>query len=369
MTEQSAPFAPDWVSPPGESISDIIEERCWSQSELAQRLGYTEKHVSQLLNGKAPLTMDAAVRLERVLGSTAEFWLALETNYQRHKQRLESAQRHASWVDWLDELPIKDLMDCRAIEKKRIDSKSKPGLVEACLRFFGVASPDEWKSHYGGMEVSFRRSREDQCDVGAISAWLRLGEQCAEQFDGPKYDREKFLKALVQIRTLSTEEPKVFQPIMNRLLSDAGVVFVLVPAIPRSHVSGVARWLSASRPLIQMSLYGKWNDRFWFTFFHEAAHILLHANEKKSVYLDDPGKGGSDDPKEAEANQWAGDFLIPSQHAHHLSGLKTRDSVRAFAGMLGVHPGIVLGRLQHDGLIDIKWMNDLKVRFQFSTES
>ena len=81
MTEQSAPFAPDWVSPPGESISDIIEERCWSQSELAQRLGYTEKHVSQLLNGKAPLTMDAAVRLERVLGSTAEFWLALEANY------------------------------------------------------------------------------------------------------------------------------------------------------------------------------------------------------------------------------------------------------------------------------------------------
>lgn len=220
--------------------------------------------------------------------------------------------------------------------------------VEACLRFFGVASPEEWHSLYGGMEVSFRRSREDQCGVGAISAWLRLGEQRAEQFDGPKYDRDKFQKALVQIRAVSTEER---------------------PAIPRSHVSGVACWLSASRPLIQMSLYGKWNDRFWFTFFLEAAHILLHANEKKSVYLDDPGKGGSDDPKEAEANQWAGDFLIPDQHAHHLSSLKTRHSVKAFAGILGIHPGIVLGRLQHDGLIEIKWMNDLKVRFQFSTES
>lgn len=185
MTEQSAPFAPDWISHPGESILDIIEERGWSQSELAQRLGYTEKHVSQLLNGKVPLTMDAAVRLERVLGSTAEFWLTLETNYQRHKERLESAERHSAWVGWLDRLPIKDLMDCKAIEKKRIDSRSKPGIVEACLRFFGVASPDEWHSHYGGMEVSFRRSREDQCDVGAISAWLRLGEQQAEQFDGP----------------------------------------------------------------------------------------------------------------------------------------------------------------------------------------
>ena len=369
MTEQSAPFAPDWISHPGESISDIIEERCWSQTELAQRLGYTEKHISLLLNGKAALTMDAAVRLERVLGSTAEFWLALETNYQRHKARLEAAERHSAWVEWLDELPLKDLMGSNTIEKKRIDSKSKPGLVEECLRFFGVASPDEWRSHYGGMEVSFRRSREDQSDVGAISAWLRLGEKHAEQFDCPKYDRDKFQKALVKIRALSTEEPRVFQPIMNGLLSESGVVFVLVPAIPRSHVSGVARWLSASRPLIQMSLYGKWNDRFWFTFFHEAAHILLHADEKKLVYLDDPGKGASDDPREAEANRWAGDFLIPDQYTHHLAGLKTRDSVKSFAGMLGIHPGIVLGRLQHDGLIDIKWMSDLKVRFQFGSDS
>lgn len=369
MTEHIAPFAPDWVSPPGESISDLVEDRGWSQAELAQRLGYTEKHISLLLNGKAPLTMDAAVRLERVLGSTAEFWLSLEANYQRHKARLESAERHAAWTDWLDRLPLKDLMDCKAIEKKRIDSKNKPGLVEACLRFFGVASPEEWCSHYGGMEVSFRRSREDQCDVGAISAWLRLGEQRAEQFEGPKYNREKFQKALLRIRALSTESPHVFQPIMNRLLSEAGVVFVLVPAIPRSHVSGVARWLSSSRPLIQMSLYGKWNDRFWFTFFHEAAHILLHATEKKSVYLDDPGKGGVDDPREKEANQWAGDFLIPTRHEQHLVSLKTRDAVKSFAGMLGIHPGIVVGRLQHDALIDVSWMNDLKVRFEFSTEA
>lgn len=80
MTDLSAPFAPDWVSPPGESILDLAEERGWTQVELAQRLGYTEKHVSQLINGKVPLSVDAALRLERVLGSTADFWLAREAN-------------------------------------------------------------------------------------------------------------------------------------------------------------------------------------------------------------------------------------------------------------------------------------------------
>ena len=78
---------------------------------------------------------------------------------------------------------------------------------------------------------------------------------------------------------------------MRKLLLEAGVLLVLVPAIPRAHVSGVARWLSPVRPLIQLSLYGKTNDKFWFSFFHEAAHILLHASskeDKKSIFLDDP---------------------------------------------------------------------------------
>ena len=107
MTEQREPFTPDWVSPPGDTILDIAEERGWSQVELAQRLGYTEKHVSQLINGKVALSVDAALRLERVLGSTADFWLAREANYQKHLARQAAEQRHAGWVTWLDELPLK----------------------------------------------------------------------------------------------------------------------------------------------------------------------------------------------------------------------------------------------------------------------
>ena len=371
MTELSAPFAPDWVLAPGESVLDLAEERGWTQGELAQRLGYSEKHISQLINGKVPITVDAAQRLERVLGSSMDFWLKLEANYQQHKARLEATERHACWISWLDELPVKELMSSGAIAKARIDAKNKPSIVESCLRFFGVASPEEWRGHYGGMQVAFRRSRDEQSDVGAISAWLRVGEQVAEKLDGPKYDKARFENALSEIRGLTCTAPEFFEPRMRELLRDAGVLLALVPAIPRAHVSGVARWLNPTRPLIQLSLYGKTNDKFWFTFFHEAAHILLHADSKeakKSIFLDDPNANHSPDPREQEANQWAGNVLIPQEYSHALGTLRTKEAVRAFATSIGIHPGIVVGRLQHDHIIDPSWMNDLKLSFRFTAE-
>lgn len=368
MTELNAPFAPDWVSPPGDTILDLIEERGWTQAELAKRLGYTEKHISQLLNGKVPLTDEAALRLERVLGSNAGFWLAREAKYREHSARIASVKAQVGWVNWVDELPLKELMVIGAITKGRIDVKHKPNLVDDCLRFFGVASPDDWRAHYGGMQVAFRRSRPEQSDVGAISAWLRLGEQQAEKLDGPKYDKARFEKALHAIRDLTSEPPEVFEPKMRKLLHEAGVLLVLVPAIPCAHVSGVARWLSPTRPLIQLSLYGKTNDKFWFSFFHEAAHILLHANskeDKKSIFLDDPNAARTDDSREHEANEWSGNFLIPTQYVQALSSLRTKITVTKFARKIGVHPGIVVGRLQHDRVIEPSWMNGLKQSFRF----
>lgn len=366
MTELSAPYAPDWVSPPGDTILDIIEDRGWSQVELAKRLGYTEKHVSQLVNGRVPLSNEAAMKLALVLGSNTGFWLTREAKYREHCARLEAERAYAGWVNWLDLLPLKALMAVAAIPKTTLLPKNKPGLVGACLRFFGVASPDDWIKHYGGMEVAYRRSRQDQSNIGAISAWLRMGEKQAEETNGPKYDKAKFEKSLKTIRSLVSKSPTVFEPQMRHLLHEAGVAFVLVPSIPGAHVSGVARWISPTRPLIQLSLYGKTNDKFWFTFFHEAAHILLHANnqaEKKSIFLDDPGAAHSNETHEQEANEWAGNYLIHCSFSAELAILNNRAAVTTFAQKAATHPGIIVGRLQHDGIIPPSWFNDMKEKF------
>lgn len=370
MTELSANFAPDWVCPPGESVLEIAEERGWSQIELAKRLGYTQKHISQLINGKASITIDTAQRLELVLGSTLDFWLSLESNYQKHKARLEAELRYASWTTWLDDLPVRDLMKAGVIERLRYTEKNKPKIVMQMLNFFGVASPEEWSTNYGGMEAAFRRSREDQCNVAAIAAWLRLGEQKAEKSCPPKYNKKSFILALKKIRSLTLDPPETFIIKMEKLLYDSGVTLVLVPSIPRAHVSGVARWLSPSKPLIQLSLYGKTNDRFWFTFFHEAAHIILHADgkeEKKSVFLDDSSAKNTNSLEEEEADKWASNILIPESEESRLSGLLSKTAVIEFAEQIKIHPGIVVGRLQHDRIIEMSWMNDLKISYKFQT--
>jgi HTH-type transcriptional regulator/antitoxin HigA len=361
MTEQELSFTSQWVSPPGDSITDAIEERDWTQAQLAERLGYTEKHVSLLINAKVPITEESAQKLSRVIGSTPEFWLRREAQYRAQLVHIEERDRLQSWIPWLDRLPVKDLMKQGAIAKRRLDAKNKPEIVKELLQLFGVASPDNWETCYEQKQVAFRRTRKEQSNVGAISAWLRLGEIEAEKADVPKYNRAKFEKAVQEIRKLTVLSQAEFMPQMQQLCNEAGVILAIVPAISCAYTSGVARWLNSHRALIQLSLYGKQNDRFWFTFFHEAAHILLH--DKKDIFLDDSGNGDRlDSRQEDEANAWAREFLIPSEYDAELYTLRSREDVIGFAERLGIHAGIVVGRLQYDKVIEHNSkLNALKV--------
>jgi HTH-type transcriptional regulator / antitoxin HigA len=364
MIETTRKFTTDWVSPPGDTISDLLEERDWTQAQLAERLGYTTKHISLLINGKAPINEETALKLERVLGSTAVFWLNREAQYRAYLANLEEENRLQGWTSWLDRLPVKDLMNQGVIPQCRLSAKNKPALVKKLLQFFGVASPEDWQKYYVGMEVSFRRTRQKQSDVGAISTWLRLGEIAAEQLDCPKYNKPKFEKALREIRTLTVLLPEEFAVKMRQLCWEAGVVLVLVPSIQRAHVSGMARWLNPHKALIQLSLYGKTNDRFWFNFFHEAAHILLH--DKQDIFLDEwDGEKSLESEQEREADRWAREFLIPPDYERELSELQSKKDVVNFAERINIHPAIIVGRLQHDGRIPIAWMNGLKDSFGF----
>ncbi len=361
---EAGSFAPDWISPPGDTILDLVEERGWTQADLADRLGYSRKHVNQLVRGKASLSEDAALRLHRVLGGSVGFWLTREARYRERLAASREAGLYEEWIDWLEELPVLAMMKAGAITKRRMVASVKAQVVGECLAFFGVASPEQWRARCEGTQGAFRRGTARDGDQASTAVWLRLGELQAERLRLPAYHRERFIQALTEIRELTVESPGVFEPRMRALLQAAGVAFVLVPAIPKAGVSGVARWLNRN-PLIQLSLFGKTNDRFWFSFFHEAAHILLHAGDRKSVWLDDAGRPAGVDEAELEANDWATACLIPSCHEPELRRLGDRESVLAFAHRIRVHPGIVVGRLQHERLLAFDRMNDLKAKFEF----
>ena len=366
MTELQNDFNPDWISPPGDTILDLMKEQDWSQVKLAQRLGFSTKHLNQLVKGKVPLTQDTALRLERVLGSTANFWMKRELRYQQQLTRRDTLGQCKGWTSWLDQLPLDDLKKAKVIPNERIVAEKKPQLVETLLCFFKIASPDEWDNYYGGMQGSFRRAREEQSDLGAITTWLRLGEIEAENLETPKYNKRKFESALKNIREMTVFPQAEFQPILQDLCAQAGVKWVYVPKIRKAHVSGVARWLNGHSPLIQMSFYGKQNDKFWFTFFHEAAHILLHA-DKDAIFLDDKLESGIS-VQELEANEWASERLIPKEFHFELLALREEAEIVDFAQRVNIHPGVVVGRLQFERIIGhASPLNHLKDSLEIAT--
>ncbi len=348
MTDQDKTFQSDWISPPGDTIKDLIEERDWCQVELAKRLGYSTKHLNQLIKGKASVTEDTALRLERVLGSTAKFWLNREANYRERWARLEAQRCYESWIGWLDWLPLPWLKKVGIIPNRRITEAMKPELVETLLRFFSVASPAEWESRYKNLQGSFRYACKVDSDIGAVTAWLRIGEIQAEKMTVPAYSKKKFREALLNARELTALPPNELAPELHRSFSESGVKLIFVPSVPKADLSGIARWLNPHSPLIQLSLHGKSNDRFWFSLFHESAHILLHSENKLNIFLDSFGVNSSDSKMEKEADLEAANMLIPQSRLGDLLNLQSAQEIKHFAHEINIHPGIVVGRLQHE---------------------
>ncbi|MGE6580370.1 HigA family addiction module antitoxin [Vreelandella aquamarina] len=360
MSDLTHPLTPDWVSPPGDTIADLIDELEWSQRELAERLGFTTKHVSQLINGKAPVTEETAVRLERVLGSTTRFWLEREAQYRDALLREEQISLLAAQAEWLKLLPINHMIGCGWIRK----FGNKGLQVAECLRFFSVANIEAWEQRYSNAGAAFRSSDTFTRDGPAVGAWLRQGEIKAAELSCQRFDLKKFKDVLKELRSLTNEpDPSVFVPVLIEKCSKAGVAVVFEPAPKKCPVSGATKWLTKHKALIQLSLRHKSNDHLWFSFFHEAGHIVLHS--KSSSFIETDGRG-LDDEKEQEANSFARDVLIPPKDAERLQKIRTSASaVLAFSREVGIAPGIVVGRMQKEGLIPWTHLNGMKKRYEW----
>ena len=202
---------------------------------------------------------------------------------------------------------------------------------------------------------------------GSSSARLRHGEIQAANVSANAHSPSDFEKVLVAARELTKEAcPSVFVPALQTACAGAGVVVVFTPELKGCGVSGVTRWLSSGHALIQLSLRYKTDDHLWFTFFHEAGHVLLHP-KKRTVFLD--GDGGSGSPDQDDANRFATDHLLaPGAYAAFVAaGSFTTDASKKFAGKAGVSPGIVVGRLQHDRHLKFGMHEGLKARFAWKS--
>jgi hypothetical protein len=230
--------------------------------------------------------------------------------------------------------------------------------VQGLFEFFRVASVQAWEATWNRPEVAFRRSLTKDGNRYAVSAWLRRGEiEAASRKVASPYNADAFRTALDRCKELTTAAPEVFCPAIQAACTGAGITVLFVPELPSASVSGAARWLTAQRALIQLTFRFKTDDQLWFSFFHEAGHILLHP--KKGIFVDD-GNGTSTQEKEADA--FASNMLIPDDVFEPFAQLRPLSAQRvlAFAAKQRIAPGIVVGRLQHERLLPYSQLNHLK---------
>ena len=353
-------YNPDYAVPPGWVLAEYLEVRGTSQTEFARLCGRSRKSINEIVAGKAALQPEAALQFERVLGLDARIWIGMEAEYRLHKARAAEAQALAVAVVWAKKFP------CQELAKRDFLGKGAEGseLVSNLLSFFGVGTLDAWNRKYDSMSVAYRHSPSFKSSQEALAAWLRLGELEAKSAECPEYVETRFKSALQEIHRLTHEPMDIALPKARALCNEAGVVLAYVGPLPGAPLSGAAYWLTSKKAVIQLSGRHKTNDHFWFSFFHEAAHLLLHNH--KSIFVDEMKDSENDEEDEAEANAWAAEFLIPGGSWRgfiKVGKFETRD-VCDFAAEQGIAPGIVVGRLQHKKHIPWKYLNELKESLQ-----
>ena len=362
VVEERNGWTPDWATHPGEHLAEYLEARGWSQAEFARLADLTPKLVSEIINGKNPVTPDTAIKLERVLGLKDYIWLGLQRDWDLRQARQKALTVAPEQKSWLSRFPVKELRNYGLLP----DTSNEGTLLDALLGLLGVGDPFAYEAKVKGFAVQHRRSLKHQSLPDHVFTWLMLGERQARAMNLPPFSEQAFLDAVREIRRHTREEPRVFEPLMKRLCCDAGVAVIFVKPLSRTCLFGSAWWIDGNqRAIIQMSLRMKSNDHFWWTFFHECGHISLHRGKN---FADD--QNGQGDGIEAEADRWAemiiyGHNRLPTILA---SPPKSERAVRRLADELELHPGIVVGMLQHYGHISFSALNHLKAKFQWADE-
>lgn len=355
-------FEPNFAVPPGETLAETLETLGMTQAELADRMGRPLKTINEIVAGKAAITSGTALQLEKVLGVPASFWTNHERLYRDALARDRETGELQQQLGWLKTMPVKEMVRARWI----VAAEDPVAQLRIVLSFFGVAGVEEWRSLWESSDAIFRKSPAFTTNRPATAAWLRQGEIEAQKLNCAPFDEARLTDALGQLRSFTTKDAEAFVPALHERCAEAGVAVVIVPPLPGVRAYGATRWLHSTKALIQLSLRGKTDDHLWFTFFHEAGHVLKHG--KRAVFVeDDDAKAAARDPREAEADAFSCDLLIPAAEYERFCTNKdfSLAAICRFATRIGIAPGIVAGRLQHERKVPFSRGNQLKRRFDF----
>ena len=382
---QERTYHSNYAVHPGSTLEDELNYLGISQVELATRSGLTKKHINEIINKKASISPETALKFEKVLGLKASFWLAYQRNYDEATARIEADSHLEKEIKLLPEFKetFKELTRIGVLPAIQWKKSSFSDIVSALLSFFGTVSlslvqDSNLSAAYKKGTVAERASSrlrrtndrsvlrvhedheddenaeigvQQQCHNGKninhnnIAAWLRLGQLKAQRTETLEFNEKQLKKRLEEIKALSTlDEPLKFLPRIEKILADCGVVLVCAPYLKNTYTQGATQWVKTDKAFIILKTTNQSADKFWFNLFHEIGHILKHGSSKTFIDLEDK----HDSKEEQEADLFAGNLLLPEfDEALHNKKL-SRAEIEKVAKKYKVSNSIIAGRLSYE---------------------
>lgn len=341
------------ATPPGATIKEQLNDREMSQKEFAARMDMSEKHISKLINGEVQLTPEVAVRLEVVLGVPAKFWNNLEAIYREKLIKVKAENAMEADEALAKQLPYNEMAKFGWVPEAR-ESKEK---VINLRKYFEVVELSLLENTQI-TRIACRRLAITEKGDFALMAWAQKAKLEARNIQTAPINIKGLINAIPKIREMTVMKPKDFCPKIKSLLADCGIALIFLPHLKGSFLQG-ASFMDGGKIVVGLTARGKDADKFWFSLFHELAHIILgHIGQVNGTTEDD----------ELGADAWARDTLIPMEVFDDFRDKSnySATSICKFAKQQGIAPGIVVGRLQNEGCIKHSMLNDLKEHYEIA---
>jgi HTH-type transcriptional regulator/antitoxin HigA len=357
---------PARVVSPGQVISKELDARGWTQRDLAVIMGRPYQAINEIIKGSKQITADTARELARAFGTSLEFWMNLEANYRLFLAAQEDKEKEIERRSQLYSIaPVAEMVKRGWIQ----GSNNADELENQVCSFLEIRSPFEMPSTYARLRISESRGPQDSAKV----AWIKRVEQLAQQQPVRSYSLENLRENIPQILAFTRKLEDIDR--IPHTLQDLGVHFLVVPHLPHTYLDGAALFVN-EHPVIAVTLRYDRIDWFWFTVLHELAHILLgHSAQIDSLFgkegEDEMGRPGNDERRsagESDANELARRWLLDPRSLElfiaRVQPFFSKAKIEAFAAEQKRHPGIVLGQLQHNEVVEYKHLRSMleKVR-------
>ena len=345
-------LAPGRCPSPGELLQRELLAREWTQKDLASIIGRPHQAINEIIKGNKQITPETAIELSTAFGASPDYWMNLESQYRLFLAKTTVATDAIIRKRRLYELaPVSELIKRSWIQ----DTKSISTLEREVFALLGIQDSDSIPE-YANMQLRHTRSRDPE--KRCLYAWKKRVEALTSNQRVGNFNLEHFSQNHVhELLALSRELESVAE--VPQFLLDHGIRFIIVPHLSKTYLDGAM--FTAGSPVVALTLRFDRIDAFWFTLLHELAHLVSGHEEAIDTRLENP----ADSTTEMQADALAGSWLLPTSGFQQIQckwPYISRGSVEEVASDMGRHPGIVVGRLQHDRLLKYSQFRDYLVR-------